>query len=165
MPDCGANCNISRVRLCHKRCVSRWAHRCSTYGHFTPFICVLRRNQLLVNLRKDTRDWRYGRDPVRDRHYAAWSSFAHLLGTRAWGMSDCQSILTEPLRPLYLHFLLYRLSLFHLFEIWLLLLITIPRITVVYGFVANLLSSTLTPPSPCVHTRNKKMECPVFIAA
>jgi hypothetical protein len=67
-----------------------------------------------MNLRKDTRDWRYGCDPVRDRHCEAWPSVGHLLGTRVWGMGDCPLIQPEPLRPLYLP--LSPLSLYRLFE-------------------------------------------------
>ena len=42
-----------------------------------------------------------------------------------------------------------------------LLVITIPRITVVYSFIVKLLLTTLTPlpPSPSVHTRKWKVQC------
>ena len=80
-----------RVRLCCKRCISKWAHCCPTYGHFTLFVCVLCGCQLLLNRRKDPRDWRCGRDLVRDRHYGAWSSRQALVGNLSAG-NGCASI-------------------------------------------------------------------------
>lgn len=112
VPDRGADLRdvfLRASRLRCKRCTSRWARCCPTYGHFTPFVCALCGCQPLLNRRKDRRDWRCGRGLVRDRHYEAWSSLLALVGNSS-ARSGCASINPAriPLiRPLYLPFLLY----------------------------------------------------------
>ena len=84
-------CDVLRVRLRCKRCISRWAHCCPTYGHFTLFVCALCGCQPLLNRRKDRRDLRCGLGLVRDRHYEAWSSRLALVGNSSAG-NGCASI-------------------------------------------------------------------------
>ena len=142
------------------RCVIKWAHCCPTYWDITLFVCVLYGRQLLLNRRKDRRDWRCGRDLVRDhRHGNAWSS-GRLLDTRARGMGVCRLTPLETTPPLcwtrsshtvwnmgvlvpsFLSSCTYVIG--HA---------TIPRITVVYSSVVKLLFTIHQ--SQCTYTQQE----------
>ncbi len=63
-----------------KRCISRWARCCLTYGELRPFVSGLCGLLRLRNRREAPRGYRCGRDLVRDLHCAVWCSLLVLIG-------------------------------------------------------------------------------------
>src|SRR6266851_1113394 len=95
---------LSHFRSRCKRCISRWARCCLTYGSSAPFVSRLCGLLRLRNWRKGPRGCRCGHDLVRDLHWVVWCSPLALVGNSS-AENGCASTKFTGLPPIRLSFL------------------------------------------------------------